>query len=125
MTFKWKYGLVFLCLLMVEVLIGMYVHDTFVRPFIGDLLVVILLYSFAKTFVNLPPAHTAISVFIFALLIELLQLFNLAELLGLEQSKLAKIVLGSTFDPLDLLAYFIGIWICLIAEFRRLTTNSH
>ncbi|HIB66328.1 MAG TPA: DUF2809 domain-containing protein, partial [Phycisphaerales bacterium] len=35
-----------LLLLAVEVYIGLYVRDSFIRPFVGDMLVVVLLYCF-------------------------------------------------------------------------------
>lgn len=119
-----KYGLVTLCILSLEIVIAYFVHDNFVRPFIGDVLVVILIYVFVQTFTKLPPSYAVIGVFVFALIIEFLQLFSLAQILGLEENKIAKIVLGSTFDPLDILAYLIGAWICLFTEFRRLDTRN-
>jgi uncharacterized membrane protein YesL len=39
---------------------------------------------------------------------EILQYFKLATLIGLEHSKIAQLILGSVFDPYDLLAYTIG-----------------
>ena len=38
-------------LLLTEVLIALYVHDAFVRPYIGDVLVVIVIYTFIRIFV--------------------------------------------------------------------------
>jgi hypothetical protein len=37
-----KYLIVFTVLLSIEVLIAIYVHDTFIRPYVGDMLVVIV-----------------------------------------------------------------------------------
>ncbi|MEQ8155985.1 MAG: hypothetical protein ABRQ25_14035 [Clostridiaceae bacterium] len=39
-----EYGIVFLVLLCVEVLIAMFAHDSIIRPFVGDILVVIVIY---------------------------------------------------------------------------------
>ena len=38
------YFWIFLLLLIIEVLIALFVHDRFVRPYIGDVLVVMVLY---------------------------------------------------------------------------------
>lgn len=43
-----KYGAAFLLLLCVEVLIALYVHDDFIRPYIGDVLVVGVVYCFLR-----------------------------------------------------------------------------
>jgi hypothetical protein len=36
--FSWKYLLLTLALLITEVLIALYMHDRFVRPYVGDFL---------------------------------------------------------------------------------------
>ena len=38
----------------IEVLIALYVHDNFIRPYVGDVLVVILMYCFVKSFLDVP-----------------------------------------------------------------------
>ncbi|WP_313805616.1 DUF2809 domain-containing protein [Flavobacterium sp.] len=57
-----------------------------------------------------------VCVLLFSYLIELLQYFNFVHLLGLEESKIAKIVLGSSFEWLDLVAYTAGGLIIILAE---------
>ena len=37
---RWRYFVIFLLLLIIEVLIALYVHDDFIRPYIGDVLVI-------------------------------------------------------------------------------------
>jgi hypothetical protein len=97
-----------LFLLMVEILIGTFVRDSFVRPFIGDVLVVILIYCLVKTFWKVRVRVAALSVLAFACAIEVLQYFKLVNLLGWQQHKLLVIILGATFDWHDILAYAIG-----------------
>jgi hypothetical protein len=79
-----------LFLLMVEILIGTFVRDSFVRPFIGDV------------------RAAALGVLAFACAVEVLQYFKLVNLLGWQQHKLLVIILGATFDWHDILAYVIG-----------------
>ena len=42
------YIISFLVIFCIEVLIALYVRDNFVRPYIGDVLVVVLVYSFVR-----------------------------------------------------------------------------
>ena len=41
----------FAIILAVEIIIGMYVHDRFVRPYMGDALVVVLISCFIRIFI--------------------------------------------------------------------------
>lgn len=102
-------------LLATLVVIAVFVHDSFIRPFGGDVLVVVWLYFFMKSFLNMSYLRLSICVLFFAYGVEFAQYFNLVQLLGLQDYRLARIVLGSTFDPMDLLAYTIG-WVLVIAH---------
>ncbi len=103
---RYFYWTVFL--LAIEILIGTFIRDSFVRPFIGDVLVVILIYCLLKTFWPIRVRVAALSVLAFACMVEVLQYFKLVNLLGLQQNKLLVIILGATFDWHDILAYTIG-----------------
>ena len=94
----------------------MFAHDRIIRPYIGDLLVVILIYCFVKSFLDSPVKPTAIGVLVFAYAVEISQYFHLINLLGLENSSLARIILGTSFEWVDLLAYTIGIVVVIILE---------
>lgn len=114
--FNKNYFLLFLLLLIIEILIALFVHDSFVRPYVGDLLVVILIYCFIKSFFPTQVMKTAIAVLLFACTIETLQYFNLVQKLGLQHSKLARIIIGSAFEWKDMLAYVAGIGLVLLIE---------
>lgn len=101
-----------------EVLIALFVHDAFIRPYIGDILVVILMYCFCKSFVNLPVLPVALFVLSLAFIIEILQGFNIVAKIGLEKSKLANVVLGNSFSWIDFLTYIIGFLIIIFMENR-------
>lgn len=116
LTFNKNYfGFAFL-LFFIEVLIALCLNDRFVRPYLGDVLVVILMYCFLKSFLKLPVLTVAIAVLVFAFMIEFLQFLNLVEKLGLEKSKMAKTVIGTSFSWIDLLTYVIGITIVYVIE---------
>lgn len=103
-------------LFVIEILIAKYIHDDFIRPYIGDLLVVILIYCFVKSFFNINAIQASIAVLLFAYFIEMLQYFKLVNLLGLQQNKIACIIIGTSFSWIDMLMYTIGILIIILIE---------
>lgn len=114
-AFKWNYFLIFILLLAAEITIAIFHFNPFVRGFLGDVLVVLLLYCFLKIYIRNNVLKTALAVLTFALFIEFLQYFKLAEILNIE-SKIILTLLGSVFDMWDLLAYFIGFLIIMSIE---------
>lgn len=103
-------------LLFIELLIGRYLHDAFIRPYGGDFLVVILIYCFVKTFINTPVIKTALGVLVFAYLVELTQYFHLVNLLGWQNSKTTCLLMGTSFSFIDLLTYTLGVLFIIAAE---------
>lgn len=106
-------------LFITEVLIALFLHDSFVRPYVGDFLVVILIYCFVKNFLNISVIKLAIATLLFAYLVEMLQHFQLVNYLGLQNSQLAKTILGSSFEWSDMLAYTLGIILVVLVEKYR------
>lgn len=111
------YGGAFLVLLIVEVLIALFVHDSIIRPYVGDVLVVIVVYCFVRIFIPEKWRLMPFYVFLFAACVEVLQYFELVTLLGLSGSRLARVVLGSVFDWKDLACYAAGC--LLLAAWER------
>jgi len=116
LRFNYKYFLVATAIFVIEVLIALYVHDAIIRPYIGDVLVVILLYCLVRSFFDTPVMPTAIAVLLFSYLIETLQYFQYVKWFGLQDNHFANVVMGNYFAWTDLLAYTIGIVIVWIAE---------
>ena len=77
----------------IEVIIALYIKDKIIRPFVGDILVVIFIYYFIKAFINIKPLYIAIFTLLFSFVVEILQYFNFITLIGLEHNKAAKIIL--------------------------------
>lgn len=115
-----KYFALAILIFLVEVLIAKYVHDKIIRPYVGDVLVVILIYCLAKSFLNTRVLPTAIGVLLFSFLIEVLQFFNIVKILGLQDSKIAAIVIGNTFAWMDIVCYIVGIALVLFFERKKL-----
>lgn len=121
--FSKLYFVFFLLLFVIEVLIALFIHDDFIRPYIGDVLVVILIYCFLMSFLSVSKIKILVFVLVFSFAIEFFQYFNLVVVLGLEDVKLAKVVLGNSFSGIDLLCYVVGISIVFIIE--KLFGNQH
>ena len=64
----------------------------------------------------MPVNQTAIGVLIFAFVIEGLQYIQLVNILGLQDSKLANVVLGNSFSWMDMLTYVLGIALVMAYE---------
>lgn len=103
-----KYVMAFIVLFIVEVLIALFVRDAFIRPFVGDILVVILVYCFIRAVIVKPIKFLPAYVFLFAAAVEVAQYFNIVELLNLQDYALARVLLGTTFDMKDILCYLVG-----------------
>lgn len=116
LKFKINYFLVTILIFGIEILIALFAHDRMIRPYIGDLLVVILLYCFVKSFADTPVFATAISVLLFSYMVEILQYFKIINILGLQDCAIARIVMGTSFEWIDLIAYTAGIALVFLAE---------
>jgi hypothetical protein len=113
--FSLTYFILTILIFLTEVYIGMYVHDSIVRPYGGDFLVVILIYCFIKSFVNTSVFYTGIGVLLFSFFIEGLQYLNFVDQMGI-QNKLARIIIGTSFAWEDILVYILGILTVFIFE---------
>ena len=116
LTFKKNYFLLTILLFITEVLIALYVHDRIIRPYGGDVLVVILIYCFVRTFFKWRVVPVAVGTLLFAFLVETMQYFKIIEILGLQDSSFFRIVIGTSFAWMDMLTYVIGIAIVLIVD---------
>ena len=103
-----KHLLIFMFLLAIEVLIALFVHDNFIRPYVGDMLVVIVIYFFVRIFVPEKYKYLPAIIFVFAAGIEVCQFFHIVERLGLSDNTFMRILIGSTFDIKDIACYGIG-----------------
>ena len=116
LKFNSRYFALALLILVVEILIAIFVHDSFIRPYIGDLLVVIFIYCFLKSFVSLSTSKAALYVLLFSYFVEALQYFRIVQILGFQRNNLARIIIGTSFDWKDILMYTIGIVTVVIIE---------
>ena len=102
----------FAAVLGTEVLIALFVHDSFVRPYLGDVLAVVCVYLLARIFLQHKPRYLSIFVTAFAFVVELVQLTPLSDVLPSPLS----VIVGGTFDLTDLLCYLIGGAGCFLLD---------
>lgn len=114
----------FILLFVCELLIARFYFSDFVRSYLGDVLVVILLWSFVRIFVPEKIRLLPLWVFIFACLIETGQYFNYTELLGVSEYPLLCTLMGTSFAWGDILSYLAGCTVCGIVEIVRYKRNN-
>jgi uncharacterized membrane protein YfcA len=124
LIFNKRYAGYTIGLFLVEVFIAVAIDDSFVRPFVGDVLVVILIYCLVRTFWKIRSNTATLSVLIFACTIEILQYFNLVDVLGVRKYKIIALAIGSTFDWKDIVAYILGTAIVLKLESKQHQNRS-
>ncbi len=111
--------------LSIMIFIAFFVHDQIIRPFLGDVLIVIWMYLFFRSFLKSNAYKLAFIVLMFSFAIEIAQYFNLVNILGLQDNTLARIAIGTTFDMVDIFAYFIGwLAIVLVEKFKKFWLKS-
>ena len=114
------YGIATLLLLGIEILIGLYAGG-WVRAYLGDVLVVILLYTILRTIsVNKPSKWFILptAILIFSFIVEFLQLWGFCDRFGITNN-LLRIIIGTGFSYIDIICYAVGIIPCYIVEFFR------
>ena len=107
-NFRLTYTVIFGILLFTEILIGLFVHDNFVRPYMGDVLITILICCLCRAVMPKGMYALPIYVFVFATLVEVAQYFDIVKLLGLENNTFISTIIGTTFSTMDLICYGVG-----------------
>ena len=104
---RWLFFGLFVLLVGAEFLIGIYARDDFIRPFVGDVIVVIVLYALVRVCVPQKWYGLSAAVFVFAVLVEFSQKIPLADALGISNPFL-RILMGTSFAWADILCYAVG-----------------
>ena len=111
-----KYLIIFIIIFMVEVFIGAYSHSGIIRNYVGDILVIPVMYFFIRIIYPKRIRKLPYILFLFAVIVEILQYMKINNILGIEGSSLLGILLGSTGDIKDILCYFIWTIIIIIID---------
>ncbi|MDE7266057.1 MAG: DUF2809 domain-containing protein [Lachnospiraceae bacterium] len=110
------YAIVFFLLLFIEVLIALFVHDRFVRPYVGDMIVVVVVYCFVRIVIPERFRLMPLWVFLFAVCVEVLQYFRIVEVLGVENNAFLRTLIGTSFAWEDILCYAVGCAVLVVWE---------
>lgn len=102
------YLILTIILLIIEVLIALFVHDNFIRPFVGDVIVVIVIYTFVRIFIPEKVRLLPLYIFIFAVVVEILQGIHIVNILGVADNRFLRTLIGDSFDIRDIICYGIG-----------------
>lgn len=121
-----QYAILTGILLITEVIIALFVHDDFIRPYVGDGLVVIVIYTCFRIWIPEKIRLLPLYIFLFASFVEIMQYFDLVEWLGLADNKFFRILIGATFDWKDIVCYgtgclILGVWEWIQERRRRKT----
>lgn len=110
------YALSFFVILIIEILIALYVRDSFIRPYGGDILVTILICCFMRMIFPEKIPLLPVWVFLFAVFVEVLQYFDIVSLLGLGDIKFFVVLIGNSFSFADIICYAIGCMLFYLRE---------
>lgn len=110
----------FVVLLIIEILIALFLHDGFIRFYLGDVIVVWVVYFFVKIlFPKINSYLTAVGVMLFAFSVEFLQYIHIVDILGLGDIKFFRVLIGTSFSKVDLLCYTCGTIVTLLFIYIR------
>lgn len=114
--FHYQYFLATVFILLLEVLIATAFKDIFfIRAYLGDVIVVMLIYTFIRSFFSIQSDVKLIfGILIFSFLVEFAQYFNIAEKLGFRPGSIMYIIVGNSFSWIDMLCYAVGGFMLMI-----------
>lgn len=111
------YGVAFLLIFATEIFIALYVRDDFIRPYVGDMLVTVLICCFVRVLIPEKFRVAPLLVFLFSLLVEIGQYFDFVKLLGLNNNAFISTLFGRTFSVADIIFYGIGCVIFAVLDY--------
>lgn len=110
-----RYFMIFCIGLVIEIYIGLYIKDTWIRPYVGDILIVPVVYWFLRVIFPEKPRRLDVGVILMAILVEFSQAIHLDRLLKIQGTVLG-IIVGSTFDWKDIFCYGLGGLLVFVVE---------
>ena len=127
MKARLPYIIGFLLLVAAEVCIGVFYFNYFIRAYIGDVIIVWVLYCLFRSFVpkKFSSYGIAVGILVFSFAVEFLQKAHIADILGVK-NELLRIIIGTSYAPEDLWCYVAGtvVTILEIWLFKRLSAHK-
>lgn len=118
--FSFKNFIIASIIFLIEAFIGLYSTDQFVRPYLGDVIVVLFVFYALKTIIKTSNLRLAVASLLIAYLVEWSQHLQLISRLGLQNKLWAKLILGTSFSWTDILCYTVGFLIILFVHRKNL-----
>ena len=118
MRARLPYIIGFLLLVAVEVCIGVFYFSHFIRSYVGDVIIVWVLYCLFRSFVpkKFDSYGVALGILAFSFAVEILQKAHIANILGVK-NELLRIIIGTSYAPEDLWSYAAGTAVTLLEIF--------
>jgi len=116
-SYRLTYLLLFAVVFLLEIFIALFVHDDFIRPYGGDILVTFLICCFVRIFFPLKIRFLPVFVFLFAAAVEVGQHFNFVSLIGLGNITFFRVLMGTTFSAADIICYAAGCVLFCLCEY--------
>ena len=114
----------FVILFIIEIFIGIFMHQGFIRDYGGDMLIIPLLYAFIRIFwvedSKATRLYLPLVLFLFGVCVELLQAVDLTGILEVRRNSLLGIIIGSTCDWKDILCYLTGAVLILGWNYKKI-----
>lgn len=121
------FSLSLMCIIFCILIVLLFSEMPFIRGLVGDVIIVVFIYYFIMTLKDFSSIYVLIFTLVLALITEVLQYFHFASILGLQHNKIAQLVIGSIFDPMDMIAYTIGGIVAFIIDTKiiKKQKNTH
>lgn len=103
-----SYTYLMLLILAVEIFIALYVRDSFIRPYFGDFLATIFVYTLIRAFATSNFYKALLVSLLISYGVEFLQAIDILSLVGIRSNTVLATVAGTSFDWGDMLAYTLG-----------------
>ena len=91
-------------------------RDAFIRPYIGDVLAIALVYTALRALTPLSLYSALGLTLAIAVAIEIAQAMKVLDALGLGGNEMARTIFGGSFDWMDLVAYAVGGIVVILVE---------
>ena len=120
------FGILSALLLGIEILIGLFAHG-WVRAYLGDVLVVILIYTIVRTISPYSPKKwfaLPTVILIFSFIVEFLQLWGFCDRFGIT-NQLMRIIIGTGFSVWDLVCYAVAVVPCYVGQYIIQKAKKH
>jgi len=111
------YAVLFAVLTLTEIYIALFVTNTFVRSYLGDVFITLLICFFVQAIFSKRIKFLPLYVFIFSVAVEIGQYFDVVKLLGLENYKIISVWFGRCFSFYDIICYAVGCLIYFVFDF--------